>query len=250
MIEQSFDIGDSIIHRFDPRSKIIVACIFSVVVALSDRFSAVIPGVVFGSFLIYLARLPFMPVFYRILTVNGLIVLLWLFLPFTFEGKPLFSFGPLVATKEGVLYVSLITLKANAIIMAIVALVATISVFDVGRAMRRLHVPAKLVQLFLFTYRYVHVIYMEYQRIMKAIKIRGFRPQTNMHTYKTYAYLVGVLFIRSYDRAQRVHAAMLCRGFTEKFYDLSEFDFKRSDWILMICMLIAVMSLAFLHWIT
>jgi cobalt/nickel transport system permease protein len=248
MIEQAFDTGDSIIHRLDPRSKIIAACAFSAAVALADGFGAAALGFVFGPLLVFLARLPFKAVFFRILMVNGFIFLLWLFLPFTFKGNPLFSLGPLVATREGVRFAGLISVKANAIITTLIALVATIPIFDVGKAMRRLYVPSKIVHLFLFTYRYIHVIYMEYQRIVRAIKIRGFRPRTNLHTYRTYAYVFGLLFLRSYERAQRVHAAMLCRGFSEKFYDLSQFAFKRSDCFFMMGTFVGVMGILFLEW--
>jgi cobalt/nickel transport system permease protein len=248
MIEQAFDIGDSIIHRLDPRSKIIAACAFSAAVALADGFAAAALGFVFGPLFIFLARLPFKTVFFRILMVNGLILLLWLFLPFAYKGNSLFSIGPLVATREGVRYAGLICLKANAIITTLIALVATIPIFEVGKAMRRLYVPSKIVHLFLFTYRYIHVIYMEYQRIMRAVRIRGFRPRTNLHTYRTYAYLFGLLFLRSYERAQRVHAAMLCRGFNERFYDLSEFTFKRSDYSFMVGMLLGVVGILSLQW--
>lgn len=249
MIEQAFDTGDSIVHNLDPRAKIIVACAFSVVVALCDRFWAVVPAIALALLLIALSRLPFAAVFSRLLVVNGLILFLWLFLPFTVSGSPLLIIGPLTATKEGITYVSLITLKANAIIIALLALLATISIFNLGRAMRRLYIPSKLVHLFLLTYRYIHVIHTEYQRLMKATKIRGFRPKTNLHTYRTYAYLLGMLLVRSHERAQRVRAAMLCRGFNERFYDLSEFTWKRSDVALMVIMLLGVTGIALLQWL-
>ncbi|MEE9612088.1 MAG: energy-coupling factor transporter transmembrane component T, partial [Desulfatiglandales bacterium] len=116
--------------------------------------------------------------------------------------------------------------------------------------MRHLHVPTKIVHLFFFTYRYIHVIHTEYQRLIKAIKIRGFHPRTNLHTYRTYAYLVGMVIVKSHDRAQRVRAAMLCRGFSGRFYDLSDFSFKASDLVILVLMLLAVMGVGFLQWIT
>ncbi|MBW2016576.1 MAG: cobalt ECF transporter T component CbiQ, partial [Deltaproteobacteria bacterium] len=232
MLEQDFENVHSPVHRLDPRAKVVVAICFSFVVALSDRFTAVIPSILSALFLVFLAHLPPRKVCSRLLAVNGLILVLWVFLPFTYPGETLFRVGPFQATREGILYTLLITLKTNAIILALIALVTTMSAFDTGRAMRRLGIPTKIVHLFLLTYRYIHVIYMEYQRITKAMKIRGFSPKTDLHTYRTYAYLVGMLFIRSYDRAERVRAAMLCRGFTGKYYDLGEFSFGHSDRIL------------------
>jgi cobalt/nickel transport system permease protein len=180
--------------------------------------------------------------------VNGLILFLWLLLPFTFKGEQLFTIGPLVGTKEGVMYASQITLKCNAILLAMIALLATIPIFTLGHAMNQLYFPEKLIHLFLFTYRYIHVIFQEYHRLINAMKIRGFIPQTNLHTYRSYAYLVGMLLVKSYDRAERVHKAMLCRGFSGKYFTLSRFSIKIGDIFYLSFMLAAILGLVILQW--
>jgi len=96
-------------------------------------------------------------------------------------------------------------------------------VSTLGYSLAKLKMPPKLVHLLLFNYRYIFVINQEYQRLVTAAKIRGFTPGTNIHSYKTYAYLVGMLFVRASLRAQRVFNAMKCRGFNGKFYCLQEF---------------------------
>ena len=45
-----------------------------------------------------------------------------------------------------------------------------------------------------------------------------------MHTYRTYAYLLGMLFVRASERSARVHQAMKCRGFDGRFHSLDRFD--------------------------
>jgi len=249
VIEEGFVSGSSVIHRFDPRGKTIVAAAFSILVATSDRFVALIPALILALCIVLLARLPLKKVFSRLLLLNGLILLLWIFLPFTFEGRPLYSIGPLTATREGVIYSFLITIRSNAIILSFMALVATMSVFTMGRAMRHLYVPTKIIHLLSFSYRYIHVIHMEYRRLTNAIKIRGFNPSTNLHTYRTYAFLVGMLLVKSHDRAKRVRAAMLCRGFSGRFYDLTEYTFKKSDWVTMMLMIFGIMGIGLLQWI-
>jgi cobalt/nickel transport system permease protein len=77
--------------------------------------------------------------------------------------------------------------------------------------------------LLLLAYRYIFVIEQEYQRLYRAAKMRNFRPASNLHTYRTYAYLVGMLFVRASERARRVHLAMKCRGFTGRFHSLAHF---------------------------
>jgi len=248
VLEEGFIAGDSVIHRLDPRVKSIIAGIFSIVVAVSDRFLALIPAFLIALFFVFLAKLPAQRVFYRLLIVNSFVFFLWLLLPFTTKGPPLFSIGPLIATKAGILSVALITLKSNTIILALMALMATMSVFTMGRALSDLCVPSKIVHLIFLTYRYIHVINIEYRRLIKAAKIRGFHPGNNLHTYRTYAYLVGMLLVKSYERAERVRAAMLCRGFRGKFYDLREFELRTTDIIVMFLMLIGISGIALLQW--
>ena len=83
---------------------------------------------------------------------------------------------------------------------------------------------------------------------MNAIKIRGFQPGTNMHTYRTYAYLLGMLLVKSYHRAERVRAAMLCRGFEGRFYELTEFSMRPRDLGAMIVILLGVSVIGLLQW--
>ena len=93
-------------------------------------------------------------------------------------------------------------------------------------------VPDKIVHLFFFCFRYIHVIHEEYHRLVNTMKVRGFKPGTNMHTYRTYAYLVGMLLVMSFDRSQRILAAMKCRGFKGKFYILHDYGMKKADYVL------------------
>jgi len=247
IIEEQFSTGESFVHNLDPRVKIIVAILYSIVVAVSSNFSALLPALGVSLFLIVLSKLSIRKVLYRLLLVNGMIIFLWVFLPFTYKGETLFTIGPLAGTKEGVLYASQITVKCNAILLAMVALLSTTTIFTLGHAMGQLYFPDKLTHLFLFTYRYIHVIFQEYKRLTNAMRIRGFIPGTNLHTYRSYAYLVGMLLVRSYDRAERIHKAMLCRGFHGRYYTLTQFSIKIGDIIYLSLMLSAILGLVILQ---
>jgi cobalt/nickel transport system permease protein len=103
-----------------------------------------------------------------LLLVNGFILLLWILLPFTYPGKPIFSLGPLDASGEGIQYALSITIKSNTIILACIALLGTTPVFTLAHALRHLHLPGKLIQLLFFSYRYIHVIYLDCSRVMNV----------------------------------------------------------------------------------
>ncbi len=99
----------------------------------------------------------------------------------------------------------------------------------------------------LFTYRYIFVIEQEYARLVRALKVRGFKARTDMHTYRTVANLFGVLLIRSFDRAERVYKAMLCRGFQGRFHTLSLLSSTPRDYGFLLIMLTLMALLAWLH---
>ena len=248
MIGEGFASTDSLVYRLDPRVKIVVVFFFSVIVAVSNRFFVLMLAIGLSLCIVLLARVPMRELLRRLGPVNLFVLFLWFFLPFTVRGEPLFSVGPLVGTHQGVLYAALISLKANAIVVVLIALVGSTSILTLGHAMHELGVPKKIVHLFFFTYRYVHVIHREYLRLLSAMKVRGFQPGTNMHTYKTYAHLVGMLLVRSADRAERVQKAMLCRGFRGRLYSLSEFSLKTSDVISLVVMLACIVALGLLEW--
>ncbi len=247
-MESGHIAANSVIHRLDPRVKIVAMTAFSIMIAVCSRWSALMPGLVISIMLVLCSRLSIKKVFIRLALVNGLMLFLWIFIPFSFEGKPVISVGPFTATEEGLLYTALLTLRSNIILLGLVCLVSTTSIFTLGRAMRHLRVPGKMIQLFFFTYRYLHVIYKEYQRMVNSLKIRGFQPRSNMHTYRTYAYLVGMLLVRSYDRSERIKNAMLCRGFRGRFFNMSEFSLKAFDFFIMFLAFLALVFIALLQW--
>jgi len=178
------------------------------------------------------ARLSIKKVLARLAIVNGFIVFIWLFLPFTTSGESIYTLGPLSIQKEGIVSALLITLKSNSIVLMVITLLGTSQIFTLVHALSHLWVPDKLVHLFFFCFRYIHVIHDEYHWLVNAMKIRGFKPKTDMHTYRTYAYLVGMLLVRSFDRSKRIMQAMKCRGFRGRLYILHHYQMKHSDYAL------------------
>lgn len=240
--------GDSFICHLDPRVKIIVVFFFSVLAAVAVRMQVLLWLLSLGILIVVLARVPLPELFRRLMPVNLLIAFLWLFLPFTFAGEPMFSVGALTVTREGLLYAARISIKSNAMMLMLITLVASTPIFTLGHAMHELGVPQKIVHLFFFTYRYIHVMHREYVRLVNSMKIRGFTPGNNLHTYRTIAYMVGMLLVKSFDRAQRVHNAMLCRGFEGNLYSLSTFSLNGRDIVSLILMITAVIILGVLEW--
>jgi len=108
---------------------------------------------------------------------------------------------------------AVIFLKANTLLVFTFALVLPLGVVGLARTLRELGVSEKFVLMLLLSYRYLHSVREEYEKISKAAKLRGFEPSFNLRTYRTYGYLLGMLTLKTYLKARQVYKAMLCRGF-------------------------------------
>jgi cobalt/nickel transport system permease protein len=237
------------IDSVDPRARVLAAVAFSGVAAVCHQFVALGLALAIAVGGMLLARLCLGPVLRRLMPLNLLLLLLTAVLPWTTPGTPLVSLGPAVYSREGLLLVATIALKGNAIVLALVVLLGTLDVTTLGHALSHLYVPEKLTHLLLFTVRYLEVLEREYLRLTAAMRMRGFRPGVNLHTYRTYGYLVGMLLVRSLERSQRVVAAMKCRGFHGRFYLLDHFAFTLHDVRFGMVSLILLLGMALVEWL-
>lgn len=249
MINEPFATGTSPLHTLDPRVKIVAATLFTLVVAVLTQFPALSAALMISMGLVFTARLDGKEVVRRLLLINAFVLFFWLLLPVTVPGSPLGQWGPLTLTREGVVLAARLTIKSNAIVLAFIALLATEPIATLGQALGHLKIPTKLVQLLLLTYRYIFVIEQEYRRLSRAATIRGFYPKTNLHTYKTYAYMVGILFVRASFRAERVHQAMRCRGFSGRFHTLHQFNFTHHERRWSLILATAILVVGGLEWL-
>lgn len=227
MIDEPFASGSSLVHRLDPRAKIVAATACALVVGpFSGGGAAAAAGLALlaGAGLCAWAALPAGPLARRLWTINLFAAFLWLFLPFSVPGRAVAVLGPLTATDAGLAQALLVTLKTNAVMLWFVALVATCDAAALGQALGRLGVHPKLVFLFLFTYRFVHVLGAELDRLTCAARLRGFVPASSVHTYRTLASLVAMVLIGAMRRAEMSRQAMLLRGFDGRFATLRAFE--------------------------
>lgn len=114
--------------------------------------------------------------------------------------------------EHGLAVVALTVLAKDSLaFVATLLLVMTTPFRSVLVAMRRLGVPVTLVATLQFMYRYLFVLTDELDRMVQARRARTFRRAGRLD-WGLLTGLLGVLFLRSYERGERVHAAMLARG--------------------------------------
>jgi len=218
-----------LLDRLDPRGRIVAALIFCVAVTVATRFTTLGLALAGAALAAGLAGMTPGQALRRLAPLNLLMLLVVIVVPLTADGAPAATIGPLHFSEQGLRVAWAIVLKGNAIVLGVLALVGTVDIMVLGHALHHLYVPEKLIHVMLFTVRYVDVLRREYHRLSGAMKARAFRPRMNRHTYRAYGYLVGMLLVRSLDRAERIGAAMKCRGFRGRFYLLDHFALSQRD---------------------
>ena len=246
-MDETFSHGNSLLHKRAPKVKIIAAATFIAVVAISKSFVVVAMALCIAIILQLFARLDPLAVAKRLLAVNTFTLFLGLTLPLTYGGEDFVQLGPLSLSVDGLWLTLLITLKTNTMVLSLIALLGTSTIANLGHALETLHVPKRLCFLLLFSYRYVFVIHQEYQKLSRAAAMRCFVPATTVHTYRTVGYLFGMTLVKSWNRATRIHQAMLLRGFNGQLIPLDRQAVDKNDYIFLTSALVVSTALALLH---
>ena len=244
--EDFFGPRGAFVRGLDPRARLIAAALTAVCVSCLQTLAASWAAFGLSLTLLAAANPPLRPLCKRLGLVNLFILFIWLTVPPSMSGESAFAFGPVHFSKPGLRLALLVTVKANALLLVFIALVAGLSVPRIGTALERLRVPGNLVFLLLFTYRYVHAISEEWQRLQVSAKLRGFVARNSGHTYATIGTMLGLVFVNSFDRAQRVYEAMLLRGFNGSFHTVGALEASRRDALftaLAFLALLAILSL-------
>ena len=148
----------------------------------------------------------------RRMVVEVPFVVFALLLPFIATGPRTELLG-LAVSEAGVVAAAGLLMKGTLGVLAALTLAATTEPDDVLRGLQRLRVPDPLVQIMGFMVRYLDVVTGEMGRMLTAMRSRGYDPRSPRH-WPVLARSLGALFIRSYERGERVHLAMLSRGYT------------------------------------
>lgn len=209
------------LRRMQTKKKLTAAFIFSAGVSVLAHAGPALGACLAAVLLLAASGLPARYIARRLLAVNVFFVFLWLLLPLSLGARggepPFLTLGPFAVYPSGFALALLITLKGNAIAGALTALTGSSTITENGHALRALRIPEKLVALLLLTHANLALMARDYQRLFQAALLRGFVPRTHPAAYKTYARLLGLLFLRSWQKAQRVEQAMRLRGFCGRF---------------------------------
>lgn len=236
--------GVGAMRTLDPRVRIAGAVLFAVVVVSLKDVAVLSAALALALGLMMFAKMEPGKTLRKMAAMDGFIVFILASLPFTVPGEPFYWVFGYPASWEGLIQAVQIALKANAAVLAMMALVGSMESVTFGHALHRLGVPENLVHLLLFTVRYIEVLRVEFDRLRNAMKARGFRPANSRHTYVSYGYLVGMMLVRALERSERILQAMKCRGFAGRIPLLDDFHLHRKDVVFSLVLVGAVSTLA------
>lgn len=222
--------GHGPVHALAPETKVAALLVFvlAVVATPARQFWAFGLFAVLVAAVLVVAEIP-ARFFFRRITVEIPFVLFAVFLPFLGGGPRIDVLG-LSLSQEGLWGAWTILAKATLGVSASVILVATTEIPDVLRGLDRLKVPKVFTAIAGFMVRYVDLILAELGRMRTAMAARGHAPRWLWQAGPV-ATAAGALFIRSFERGERVHQAMLARGYAGVMPEIDERRATGRDWL-------------------
>ncbi|WP_036565048.1 cobalt ECF transporter T component CbiQ [Nocardioides halotolerans] len=205
--------GHSPIHRAPAHLKILALLAFVLVVVATPKhwFAAYAVHLAVVVAVVAISRVPPTYLLKR-MVVEVPFVVFAVLLPFVAHGPQTEVLGVSVS-ESGLLSAWALLAKGTLGVLASLTLAATTEPQQLLLGLERLRLPNLLVQIMGFMVRYLDVVTTEMHRMRIARESRGFTARNPRH-WPVLAKSAGALFIRSYERGERVHLAMLSRGYT------------------------------------
>jgi cobalt/nickel transport system permease protein len=221
--------GDSPVHVLPPHCKIVAtfAFVLAVVATPREAFAAFAAYAVLLASAAAVARIPAGHVLRRMLIEVPFLVAA-LLLPFAAEG-PRVEWAGLSLSEAGLWGAWNVVAKGTLGVAASVLLASTTELRALLLGLQRLRLPPLMVEIASFMLRYADVVTGEMRRMRTARLSRGFEARGVRH-WGVLAKSAGALFIRSYERGERVHLAMLSRGYTGTVPVIDAVTATRGQW--------------------
>jgi cobalt/nickel transport system permease protein len=228
--------GTSLIHRLDPRLKFLatLAYVLAVTTTPPHAWPALVLFAVLALSAVAVAEVPLIDALKRSTIALPFAGMVAVSLPFTRAGQEIWGTEVLGwhlgITDQGVALFLAVVVKAWLSVTISGLLVATTPFPNLLRALRWLRVPSVLVSTISFMYRYLFVLVDEAQRLYTARESRSAgQGGTVAWRARVLGGMVGSLFIRSYERSERIYAAMVSRGYAGEVRVLSTLHWQGQD---------------------
>jgi cobalt/nickel transport system permease protein len=215
--------GDTVIHRLDPRAKVLVTLVFVVCVVSCGKYelAALLPFFLFPVFMVTLADIPPLYLAKKIAVIIPFAVMVGMFNPLL-DRQVVLHVGALGITGGWLSFASIVV-RAVLTVSSALVLVAVTGFPGICAALERMGMPQPFAVQLLFLYRYIFVLTEEGAQVSRARELRTFGGRGR--GIRVYGSMIGHLLLRTWIRAERIHMAMLARGFSGAFHTRRQFCF-------------------------
>ncbi len=219
--------GGSLLHRLDARGKTIVTLIYIIaVLSVSlDAFQGIVIFWIFPIIACAMGGISYGEVFRKSLYTLPFIAFIGIFNP-VFQREPMLVAGGVTISKGWVEFVSIL-LRGLLSVQIVLVLIMSTGFYRVCRGLSRMGVPSVFTTQLLLVYRYIYVLVEEAIDMDRARKSRSYGRKG--YGFGMWGTFVGQLLIRTVARAQRIHLAMLSRGFTGELHSLVKSRWRMRD---------------------
>ncbi len=227
-----FAHGDSPVHRLEARAKLLAVLAYTAVLISFDRYAvaALAPMAVLPLAMLCLGGVPMGFAFRRVAILSPFILAVCLVSPLYDHSAQQVIFGPWRASLPGGwLTAADVSIKFALGVLALTALMSTTPFAALLEGMRKLGAPRLLAMQLGFVYRYLFVLLDEGMRIRRGRDFRGAARAPASRRLAAVGGIVGSLFVRTLEKSDRIHTAMVARGYRGEARSLSLSRFRARD---------------------
>ncbi len=216
-----FSDRKSFLHSLDPRVKFIIAIIIilNIITTGNNDYISFLIYFFIIIILILISNVPLGYIFSRSLVIIPFVLLISIFNIFFRE--------------DGIIIFYNIAIRTFLSILSMILLSSTTDFVSLLKGLERMKIPDIFIQMLSFMFRYLFVIMDEMLKLKMARDTRYFGGRI-INQIKVFGNIIGVLFIRSYERAERIYNSMLARGFNGEIITMNELRFSKRDYISLI----------------
>ena len=203
---------DSFLHRLNARTKFLSFFLFIVLITATppQRYVCLIAYFVIVVMLVCVSKVPVKHFAKSLIEIIPFAIFIVIFVPFFKKSS------------EGLVIVWNVVVKSFLSILIITLLSSTTKFHHLLAGLQKLHFPKLFIMNLSFMYRYIFVLLDEKMRIERAVASRHHGKIKNFH--KVFGSVIGSLFIRTYQRSERIYSAMCSRLFDGDIKTLGDRD--------------------------
>jgi len=231
----------SVVHRLDPRAKIIAILFFVITVVSFPKYALIslLPFALYPLVLVILSGLSLRFLLRQVLIASPFFILVGLFNPFldrTMIDVPFLG----VQVRAGIISFASIVLRGFLCVSGAVLLVSSSSFPRLVEALQALHLPKAFTVQLMFLYRYLFLLIEEAKRMSQARRLRSGGAKNSFNSTVS---MLSVLLMRTLDRAGAIWLAMKARGFQDEIKTARKMKYGFRDFIFLLLSIIFCLGL-------